>query len=84
MITKSLKKAIMKRSKLPNKYLRAKQTGEAKSLYNKQCSICVCILRKNKGDYFENLTNNIFSDKRSFQRTLSPPLLEKAFHKEFI
>ena len=56
----------MKRSKLPNKYLRAKQTGEAKSLYNKQCSICVCILRKNKGDYFENLANNIFSDKRSF------------------
>ena len=46
-VTKNLRKAIMKRSKLRNKYLR-ERTNEAKSLYNKQRNLCVSILRKNK------------------------------------
>ena len=83
IITKNIKKAIMKRSKLRNKYL-SEKTNEAKSLYNKQRNHCVRILRKNKGDYFENLDNNIVSDKRSFWRTLSPLFSEKSFHKECI
>ena len=46
-VTKNLRKAIMKRSKLRNKYLR-ERTNEAKSLYNKQKNLCVSILRNNK------------------------------------
>ena len=46
-VTKNLRKAIMKRSKLQNKYLREK-TKEAKSLYNKKRNLCVSILRKKK------------------------------------
>ena len=49
-VTKNLKKAIMKSSKLRNKYLR-ERTNEAKSIYNKQRNLCLIILRKNKRDY---------------------------------
>ena len=49
-VIKNLKKAIMKSSKLRNKYLR-ERTNEAKSLYNNQRNLCVIILRKNKRDY---------------------------------
>ena len=44
-VTKNLRKAIMKRLKLRNKYLR-ERTNEMKSLYNKQRNLCVSILRK--------------------------------------
>ena len=39
-VTKNLRKAIMKRSKLHKKYLR-ERTNEVKSLYNKQRNLCV-------------------------------------------
>ena len=80
-VTKSLRKAIMKRSKLPNEYLR-ERANEAKSLYNKQRNFCVSILRKNKRDYFGNLSNKIVTDNRRFWRTISPNLSGKSFHRE--
>ena len=64
-LTKNLRKAIMKRSKLRNKYLR-ERTNEAKSVYNKQRNLCVSILRKNKRDYFRDLNNKIVTNKRKF------------------
>ena len=82
-VTKNLRKAIMKRSKLRNKYLR-ERTNEAKSLYNKQRNLCVSILRKNKRDYFGNLNNKIVTDNRKFWKTISPLFSEKAFHIECI
>ena len=39
-VTKNLRKAIMKRSKLHKKYLH-ERTNEVKSLYNKQRNLCV-------------------------------------------
>ena len=69
-MTKNLRKAIMKRSKLGNKYLRVK-TDEAKSLYSKQRNLCVSFLLKNIRDYFGNLDNKIVSDNRLFWRTFS-------------
>ena len=69
-VTKSLSKAIMKRSKLRNKYLR-ERTNKAKSLYNKQRNLCESILRKNKGDFFGNLNNKIVTDNRKFWKTIS-------------
>ena len=71
----------MKRSKLPNEYLR-ERTNEAKSLYNKQRNFCVSILCKNKRDYFGNLNNKIVTDNRRFWRTISPNLSGKSFHRE--
>ena len=82
-VTKSLRKAIMKRSKLRNKYLR-ERTNEAKSLYNKQRNLCMSILRKNKRDYFGNLNNKIVTDNRKFWKTISPLFSEGTFRRECI
>ena len=82
-VTKNLRKAIMKRSKLRNKYLR-ERTNEAKSLYNKQRNLCVSILSKNKREFFGNLNNKIVTDNRKFWKTISPLFFEKAFHRERI
>ena len=65
----------MKMSKLRNKYLR-ERTNEAKSLYNKQTNLCIGILRKNKRDYFGNLSNNVVTDDKNFWKTVSPLLSE--------
>ena len=64
-VTKNLRKAIMKSSKLRNKYL-CKRTNEVKSLYNKSLyNLCVSILRENKRDSFGNLNNKTFTDNRN-------------------
>ena len=73
----------MKRTKLRRKYLR-ERTNKAKSLYNKQRNLCVSNLRKNKGDYFRNLNNEIVTDNRKFWKTISPVFSEKDFHREYI
>ena len=65
----------MKMSKLRNKYLQ-EGTNEAESLYNKQTNLCIGILRKNKRDYFGNLSNNIVTDNKNFWKTVSPFLSE--------
>ena len=82
-VTKTLRKAIMKTSKLRNKYLR-ERTNEAKSLYNKQRSLCLSILHKNKRDYFGNLNNKIVTENRHFWKTINPLFSEKAFQRECI
>ena len=58
--------------------------NEAKSLYNKQRSLCTNILRKNKKDSFGNLNNKIATDNRKFYKIISPLFCEKAFHRECI
>ena len=82
-VTKSLRKAIMKSSKLRNKFLR-QRTNEEKSLYNKQRNLWVSILRKNKRDYFGNLNNKIVTDNRKFWKTISLLFSETTFHRECI
>ena len=46
-MTKSLKKGIMLRSRLRNKFLKTK-TEESKQLCRKQGNLCVTLLRKAK------------------------------------
>ena len=53
-MTKSLRKEIMLRSRLRNKFLKTK-TEESKQLYNKQRNLCVTLLRKAKRNYFGNI-----------------------------
>ena len=65
----------MKMSKLRNKYLQ-ERTNEAESLYTKQTNRCIGILRKNKRDYFGNLSNNIVTDNKNFWKTVCPFLSE--------
>ena len=53
---KSLRKAIILRSKLRNGFLKEK-TDESKSLHNKQRNICVSLLCKTKRNYYAQLDN---------------------------
>ena len=57
-ITKALRKEMMYRSLLRNKFLRERK-NESKIAYNKQQNICVGLLRKIKRDYFANLDTNL-------------------------
>ena len=53
-MTSELRKAIMTRSRLRNKYLKDR-TDENNYFYKKQRNYCLKLLRKAKKDYFENL-----------------------------
>ena len=53
-MTKTLRKAIMHRSKLKNIYNK-KRTNDNWANYKKQRNFCVNLLRKTKTDYFQNL-----------------------------
>ena len=66
-ITKALRKEIMHRSRLRNKFLR-ERTKESKIAYNKQRNICVSLLRKTKRDYFANLDTKIMKDIGNFRK----------------
>ena len=57
-ITKTLRKEIMHRSRLRNKFLRERRKG-FKFAYNKQRNICVSLLRKTERDYFANLDTKL-------------------------
>ena len=80
---KSLRKAIILRSKLRNRFLK-ETTDESKSLYNKQRNICVSLLRKTKRNYYAQLDNKIVTDNRKFWKAVSPLFSEKTFRKESI
>ena len=82
-ITKALRKEIMHRSRLRNKFLR-ERTNESKIAYNKQRNICVSLLRKTKRDYFANLVTKIMKDNRKFWKTVNILFSEKSYSKESI
>ena len=56
-MTKGLHKAILKRSRLRNKFLR-NRTETSRKEYKKQKKICVNLLKKAKKDHFANLDVN--------------------------
>ena len=76
-ITKTLRKEIMHRSRLPTTFLR-KITRESKVAYNKQRNICLSLLRKTKRDYFANLDTKIMKDNRKFWKNVDPLFSEKS------
>ena len=80
-MTKSLRKEIMLRSRLRNKFLKTK-TEESKQLYNKQQNLCVTLLRKTKSNYFAELDHGSLKDNRKFWKTVNPLFLEEAYQKE--
>ena len=64
-MAKELRKAIMNRSKLRNKFLK---TGNEKSKrrFNRQRNFCVSLLRKSKRRLFGKLDHRVVSDNRKF------------------
>ena len=66
-MTKGLHKAIMKRSRLRNKFLRGR-TEMSRKEYKKQINFCVNLLKKAKKDHFVNLdVNSVLNDKKFWQ-----------------
>ena len=77
-ITKDLSKAIMKRSRLCNNFLKNRM-GENKTLYTKQRNYCI-----SKNKYFSNLNEKDILDKKLFWKTIKPALLDKVMTKDRI
>ena len=70
-VTKALRKAIMLRSKLRNRYNKVR-TEENERAFKKQRNYCVKLLRKTKRNYYQNLDLKNLSDNRKFWKTVKP------------
>ena len=75
-MTKELSKAIMRRTKLRNQFLK-KRTSEAKLKYNKQINLCVNLLRRTKRNHYEDLDLKDINDNKKFWITVKPLFCNK-------
>ena len=75
-MTKELSKAIMRRTKLRNQFLK-KRTSEAKLKCNKQINLCVNLLRKTKRNHYEDLDLKDINDNKKFWITVKPLFCNK-------
>ena len=76
-ITKTLRKAIMRRSQLENKY-RKQRTRENKTLYKKQKNVCSRLYKKERAKYYANLDIKKITDNKTFWKTIKPFLSNKS------
>ena len=70
-MTKELSKEIIKRSRLPNNFLR-NRTEENKILYNRQRNHCVSFLQKSKRGYYKNLNIKKIADNQLIWKSVKP------------
>ena len=78
-MTKDLHKAIIKRSKLRNKFLKSRNLFKWKN-YTSQRNICKKLLKNTKRTYFNNLGIRKVTDNRWFWKTVVP-LFSNKFSK---
>ena len=82
-MNKTLSKAIMRRSKLKNCFLK-KRTEENRNNYVKQKNLCVTPLRKSKSEFFRSLNETHLCDDKKFQGVVKPLLSNKVAYNERI
>ena len=75
-MSKTLRKAIMKRSKLRNTFSK-KRSSENWQNYKRQRTICSNILKSTKKTFFETLNINEITDTRKFWKTIRPFFTDK-------
>ena len=75
-MSKTLCKAILKRSKLRNTFSK-KRSSENWQNYKRQCNICYNTLKSTKKTFFETLNINVITDNRKFWKTVKPFLIDK-------
>ena len=81
-MTKQLRKAIMSRSFLQNKFYKSKRL-EDKVNFKKQRNYCNRLYKKEKRKYFNNLDLKHLADNKTFWKTVKPFLSNKGdFHKK--
>ena len=78
-----LSKAIMKRSKFSNRFLKEKSQVSKKAC-NIQRNYCVYLLRKTKREYFANIKISNIVDNKKFWQTVKPLFSVKINHRETI
>ena len=75
-MNRTLRKAIMTRSKLENSCNLGRTSINFEN-YKKQRNICVNLLRKSKKQYFNNIDVKNVMDNKKFWRTIRPKLSKK-------
>ena len=70
-MTRELRKAIMKRTRLKNSFNKMR-TNENRAACKKQRNLCVKILRQNKKLYYAQLDPKVVSDNKKFWKTVKP------------
>ena len=78
-MTKDLHKAIMKRCKLRNTFLKFRTLSDRKN-YTSQRNLCKKLLKNTKRTYFSNLGIKKITDNRTFWKTVAP-LFSNKFSK---
>ena len=78
-MTKTLRKAIMKRSELKTKYLKQK-TKESCQRFAKQRNYCSRLYKKERKKYYDNLDLKNITDNKKFWSTIKPFFSEKSIN----
>ena len=76
-VTKALRKAIMRRSKLEKIYFK-KQTNESLKAYKKQKNYCSKLYKKERKKFFDNLNKSFVSDNKTFWKVIKPFFINKS------
>ena len=82
-MAKEVRKAIMIRSKLSNKFLKDKNE-QSRNDYRKQCNLCVALVRRTKQQYFSSLDLSLNADNKKFCKTVKALFSGKISHKHII
>ena len=82
-MTEKVRKAIMIRSKLRDKFLQDK-SEESRNNYRKQCNLCAALVRKAKQQYFSSLDLSLIADNKNVLKTVKRIFSDKIAHKDII
>ena len=82
-VTKKLRKAIMKRSSLENKFYKYRSEEHRKAL-KKQKNYCNRLYKRERGKYYSQLDQNNITDKKKFWNTMKPFFSNKGGGKDNI
>ena len=82
-MTKELHKAIMKRSRLRNKFLKGRTENNQKN-FKLQRNFCRKLLRTTKKSYYSNLYINNVADNKTFWKTIIPLFTKRSLKGETI
>ena len=75
-MTKALRKAIMKRSKLRNMF-NEERNIENQYEYKRQLKLCLYLLKHSKKRHFNSLNMNYVTENKTFWKTIKPFFTEK-------
>ena len=82
-VNKTILKAIMKRTRLKNKFIKYR-CERNKRAYNAQRNLCVSLVRKAKKEYFDNLDLRNITDNKKFWKIVKPFFTDKGMNHDKI